>query len=132
MSVKMILITDNRAHIQNGQSIARQNGYLFQSYSIKKWDLIKELESQLKEDKEISAKIIPLPTGHTPMSSLQKVENDMIEKVLISCNGNASKAAKILRIGRATLYRKIERLGLDLNKLRDVGESSDQEFRQAG
>ena len=123
MPVKMILITDSSAHILKGKAIAKKNGYSFKSYSTKKWEMIEELESQVDEDREITAKIIPLPTGHTPLSSLKKMESDTIEKVLISCNGNASKASRILKVGRATLYRKMDRLGLDIDGFRDIEAS---------
>ena len=123
MPVKMILITDNPAHILNGKAIAKKHRYIFQSYSPKKWEMMEELENQVDEDREITAKIIPLPTGHTPMSSLKKMESDAIEKVLVSCNGNASKAARILKVGRATLYRKMERLGLDIDGYRVLEEA---------
>ncbi|MCY4512905.1 MAG: hypothetical protein OXB86_04380 [Bdellovibrionales bacterium] len=127
MPVKMILITDNPAHILKGKAIAKKNRYEFQSYSPKKWEMMEELESQVDEDREITSKIIPLPTGHTPLSSLKKMESDAIEKVLISCNGNASKASRILKVGRATLYRKMERLGLDINGYRTLEESQEKQ-----
>ena len=127
MPVKMILITDNPAHIIKGKAIAKKNRYLFQSYSQKKWEMMEELENQVDEDREITAKIIPLPTGHTPMSSLKKMESDAIEKVLVSCNGNASKAARILKVGRATLYRKMERLGLDIDGYRALEEEAKEQ-----
>ena len=129
MPVKMILITDNPAHILKGKAIAKKHRYEFQSYSPKKWEMMEELESQVDEDREITAKIIPLPTGHTPLSSLKKMESDAIEKVLISCNGNASKASRILKVGRATLYRKMERLGLDINGYRTLEESQEKQVK---
>ena len=137
MPVKMILITDNPAHIFKGKAIARENGYLFQSYSVKKWKMVKKLEREVDEDTEITAKIIPLPTGHTPLSSLRKMESDAIEKALASCNGNASKASRILKVGRATLYRKMERLGLDINGFREIEEEAafktpQKDLRKAG
>ncbi len=38
---------------------------------------------------------------------LRDLEEAEIERVLKECNGNVSKAAKILGVGRATLYRKL-------------------------
>ena len=107
MPVKMILITDNPAHILKGKAIAKKHRYIFQSYSPKKWEMMEELENQVDEDREITA----------------KMESDAIEKVLVSCNGNASKAARILKVGRATLYRKMERLGLDIDGYRVLEEA---------
>lgn len=48
-------------------------------------------------------------TGET----LADAEADQIRKVLAATNGNKSRAARILGIERKTLYRKIERMGLD-------------------
>jgi DNA-binding NtrC family response regulator len=48
-------------------------------------------------------------TGET----LAEAEADQIRKVLAATNGNKSRAARILGIERKTLYRKIERMGLN-------------------
>jgi DNA-binding NtrC family response regulator len=45
--------------------------------------------------------------------SLADTEADQIRKVLAAAGGNKSRAAKILGIERKTLYRKIERMGLE-------------------
>jgi transcriptional regulator of acetoin/glycerol metabolism len=41
-------------------------------------------------------------------SSLQDGYKELIEATLERCDGNASKAAKELKIARSTLYRKIK------------------------
>jgi len=48
-------------------------------------------------------------TGET----LAEAEADQVRKVLAATNGNKSRAARILGIERKTLYRKIERMGLN-------------------
>jgi len=45
--------------------------------------------------------------------SLEEVERAHVSMVLDRCSGNKLKAARMLGIPRATLYRKIERFGLD-------------------
>lgn len=47
-------------------------------------------------------------TGFTSPFSLAKVEQDQIQKVLLHTGGNKAEAARLLEIGIATLYRKIE------------------------
>lgn len=53
----------------------------------------------------------PLPA---PLASLQQAEQDMIARALKQADGNIAEAARLLRISRSTLYRKIERYDLAL------------------
>ena len=50
--------------------------------------------------------------GRLELSSLEEVERDHIREVLRHTNGNKLKAAKILGIPRASLYRRIDKYGL--------------------
>jgi transcriptional regulator of acetoin/glycerol metabolism len=45
--------------------------------------------------------------------SLADTEAEQIRRVLSAAGGNKSRAAKILGIERKTLYRKLDRMGLD-------------------
>jgi len=49
----------------------------------------------------------PVPTG----TSLRELEDRHIQKVIQSCGGNISAAARVLGISRATLYRRLRRTG---------------------
>lgn len=51
---------------------------------------------------------------HNPsrLLTLAEVEDAHIRRVIEACNGNMTKAASVLDIGRATLYRKIKDMGL--------------------
>ena len=57
----------------------------------------------------------PLPVadliGGAP-GDLDTAERGVLQRALARSGGNASAAARSLGIGRATLYRKLERLGL--------------------
>ncbi len=48
-----------------------------------------------------------------PFQTLQEIEREHILKVLDFVNGHKTKAAKLLGIGRKTLYRKIQELNLE-------------------
>jgi Response regulator containing CheY-like receiver, AAA-type ATPase, and DNA-binding domains len=56
----------------------------------------------LKED----FKIVPL----------SELEENAIKNAIKKCDGNIQLAAKLLNIGRATLYRKLKIYGLDVSK----------------
>jgi len=47
--------------------------------------------------------------------TLREIESRVIRQTLERTNGNIAKAAVMLDIGRATLYRKIDKLGIKLN-----------------
>lgn len=51
-------------------------------------------------------------TGSSQQLSLAAVERMHIQKILQSTNGNKASAARLLEIGLATLYRKMEEYGL--------------------
>lgn len=47
------------------------------------------------------------------LPSLQRREERYIRRVMALCQGNVSLAARVLKIGRATLYRKVGQLGIE-------------------
>ena len=47
------------------------------------------------------------PTG------FERAERDAVKRALARAGGNVSQAARQLGVGRATLYRRLKRLGLD-------------------
>jgi transcriptional regulator of acetoin/glycerol metabolism len=47
---------------------------------------------------------------------LSEIEEKTIRNAIMECNGNIQLAAKLLNIGRATLYRKIKSYGIDVSK----------------
>jgi transcriptional regulator with PAS, ATPase and Fis domain len=53
------------------------------------------------------------PGGKTPYRSLEEVELEHIQNILRLSGGNRAEAAKILKIGEATLYRKLKQLPQD-------------------
>ncbi|MEV6647539.1 helix-turn-helix domain-containing protein [Amycolatopsis sp. NPDC051371] len=51
--------------------------------------------------------------AHPRLTELEKVERLAISDALLTANGNRVQAAALLGIGRATLYRKLRRYGLE-------------------
>jgi two-component system response regulator HydG len=49
------------------------------------------------------------------LAPLEEVERKYILRVVEACQGNKSRAAKVLGIGRKTLYRKLESFGFTVN-----------------
>jgi PAS domain S-box-containing protein len=66
---------------------------------------IKNPKYELDEKNPIFKEILPLET----------VEECCIRDALKYCNGNAIKAANMLKISKATIYRKISKFNIDLN-----------------
>jgi DNA-binding NtrC family response regulator len=48
--------------------------------------------------------------------TLEQVEQLLIEKAMISCDGNMKKTAEKLGIARSSLYRRIDKFGLEVNR----------------
>lgn len=59
---------------------------------------ILETNNENYENKDIN--IIPM----------EKLEKENIENAIEKCDGNLAKAARLLDIGRSTLYRKIKNI----------------------
>lgn len=50
--------------------------------------------------------------GNETVTSLDEIRRRHVTQILEHCNGNRTNAAKILRLDRKTLYRKLVRWGL--------------------
>ncbi len=68
----------------------------------------------LSESQNIKVEHLGLPML-SAQPSLDQIQNHEIQRVLTECSGNVAKAAKILGVSRATLYRKI-RISKDANR----------------
>ncbi|MDZ7725566.1 MAG: sigma-54 dependent transcriptional regulator [candidate division KSB1 bacterium] len=55
-------------------------------------------------------------SDNTLASWVEKLEEKALRQALLECEGNISKAAKKLGIGRATIYRKAKKYGLPMVK----------------
>ncbi|WP_457551773.1 sigma-54-dependent transcriptional regulator [Desulfobacula sp.] len=54
----------------------------------------------------------PVAVNHSPLKSLEELENDHIIRVLSAVGGQRERAARVLGVTRSTLWRKIKKLGL--------------------
>ena len=68
---------------------------------------LKDLPDRIRQESN-SSHAITLRAG----STLKDAEKELIRLTLVSCGGNRAEAARILGIGRKTLYRKIEEYAL--------------------
>jgi transcriptional regulator with PAS, ATPase and Fis domain len=55
-------------------------------------------------------------SDNTLSSWIEKLEEEALKQALLECEGNISKTAKKLGIGRATIYRKAKKYGLPMIK----------------
>ncbi len=67
-----------------------------------------------RQDVQQGSPGVPLPEAPRPLLSLHEVEKQHMLQVLESCQGDVQAAARILNIGRSTLYRKISEYGIGL------------------
>lgn len=94
---------------------------------------VRELENAveravvLTNSREIFAKDLPVAvrsigekkiyeSDNTLSSWIEKLEEEALRQALLENEGNISKTAKKLGIGRATIYRKAKKYGLPINK----------------
>ena len=66
-----------------------------------------ERAAVLSESHHIRAEHLGLPQARA--KSLSKLQQEEINRVIRECNGNITKAAKLLGVGRATLYRRLKK-----------------------
>jgi DNA-binding NtrC family response regulator len=81
------------------------------------WRLVETVEGEVQPrhlSKKITSNKRPAPAGKA--GSLEQMEKEIlggaIAEALEKTHGNRAQAARLLGIGRATLYRRLERYGL--------------------
>jgi transcriptional regulator of acetoin/glycerol metabolism len=52
-----------------------------------------------------------LPTENHTIASIDDIEKREVLRVVVLCDGNISKAAKLLKMGKTTIYRKLKKWG---------------------
>ena len=127
---RLILVGENKFHIKKAENFAKENHFKFHSYPEEEWATLEEIDQYIQEE-ELSKQIINLPVGKKSISSLEELESETIKRVVQNTNGNMMKAARILKIARATLYRKMEKYGMNLKKQReDLFKKQEKTFKK--
>lgn len=118
LQAKLIFVGANKFQIKKVEKFARESRLEFMTYSEGEWATLEEIDQYIQEE-ELSKQIINLPVGKRTAFSLDDLEAETIKRVIKNVNGNMMKAARTLKIARATLYRKMERYGLNLKEKRE-------------
>ena len=113
----LILVGNNHKKARLTSHFAQENGLDFMTYTESEWATLEEIDQYIQEE-ELSKQIINLPVGANKDLSLDKIQEKTIKNITKIKNLKVHEAAKRLKIGRATLYRKLEKYGLNLKKER--------------
>lgn len=133
---KLIFISNSLVDIEDVKEFAKNKNYLLEHYSKEEWSASKysqrsSAKPKLSNDtQKHPLSIVPSlnPISSTPQT-MNEIKVEAIRHALLKSRGNASKAADILKIGRATLYRKIKELELNLESMRqNLDEKGSQDL----
>ena len=122
---KIIFVSDSQTDREFVEAFAKNNQYAVECYSNKEWEK-QTWNGSLPSARDNRGYLEPVDNmisfstanNSTGFNTIENVKTAAIKKALVISNGNASKAAGMLKIGRATLYRKIKQLDFDLESLR--------------
>ena len=116
---KVTLISVGANHLQKQviSKFARTNHLNLMTYTEEEWATLEEIDQYIQEE-ELSKQIVNLPIGSNKDFSLDNLQEATIKRVTQIKNLNINEAAKRLKIGRATLYRKLEKYGLQIKNER--------------
>ena len=127
---KLIFISNSLADIEKVKEFTKNNDYLLEHYSKEEWKSnIKYSTGNSPKSNNINTtnnnlSIVHLPNIGHPLQTMNEIKVEAIRNALLKARGNASKAAEMLQIGRATLYRKIKEFEVNLESMRkDMDEN---------
>ena len=129
---KIIFVSNSLADIQKVKEFAKNGKYSMEHYSKEEWKnkntrkkVLSNNQNNNTENSNLSILQLPSSSGHPLLKTMDEIKVEAIKKALLQSRGNASKAAEILKIGRATLYRKIKELGVNLDSIRQSSEEEE-------
>jgi len=73
---------------------------------------VNDLSNEMAGDGYLARKLAGVPPTEADVLPFEEEERRILDQALQATDGNVTKAAQLLRIGRATLYRKIHQYGL--------------------
>ena len=126
---KLLLVTDDLMLVKRVQEFTKSQNVELALYDPESWtgknvmDVLPSGNLQIQGDGVLSelprdksqGQVLTFPRGMKAQKacSISSAEKSTIENALVACQGNFTEAAKILGIGRATLYRKIRQYHLE-------------------
>ena len=131
---KLIFISDSIADIQHVKQFAQNNQYQMEYYSMREWKNNHFIKGSSLSKKKDTTKfsIVPSPNSQNNFfNSLKEIQEDAIKQALVLSEGNITKAAMILRIARATFYRKARVLNIDIDSFRPEDYIKQQQKKAA-
>ncbi len=92
-------------NVRELENVVRYAAALATDVEVQVADLPEELLSSATSTSHISS------SSSEPLKSLADLESEHIQRVLDACHGSPAEAARVLGIGRNTLWRKLQKLG---------------------
>ena len=124
---KLIFISNSLADIEQIKVFAKKHKYQVEHYSKEEWrgKMRRPKKSKSRRIRHLS--VVPERFTRPPLSSptMNEVKEKAINDTLIRNRGKVYVAAKALGISRATLYRKVQELGIDLESIRFLAEEEE-------
>ncbi len=124
---KLYLISDSFSVDEKTKIWAEEMNIDLKIFSIEEWNkkLSNPFEvSHLKLDDEKENVVLPFTRNYRKFNKnrnvlpMNEVEAQAIRNAILEYKGNLTEAAKVLGIGRATLYRKIKQYNIDPDQVR--------------
>ncbi len=115
---KIIFISNSLADMEKVKEFAKKSAYTLEHYSKEEWKAGNKRSRRATNQKKPHLSIVPFPTK-AGRQTMNEIKVEAIKTALLRAKGNASKAADMLQIGRATLYRKIKYLKFNLESVRN-------------
>ena len=121
---KLIFISNSLADIENIKTFAKKNKYSFEYYSKAEWAKMQRHKKRGGKARHLSV-VSGEPQNPLFSPTIGEVKEKAIYNALIMSRGNVQSAKNMLGISRATIYRKIQEMDIDLEEIRFSAEEKD-------